>query len=284
MARRPVSNARSGASPRDGASALRYERSGRGAPIVLLHPIAMRLEFWEPVAKRLSRAHDVVSVDLRGFGLNARDTEPFSIDDLARDVVRLADDLHLGPALFVGCSLGGMVAQGVALIAPEEAAGIVAADTTHRTTPEGAEMMRQRARRAREDMAAAVASDIERWFSPGFRAGRPEAVEQVRRWALANDPETVANGWLAIAGLDYTDALARLDCPALVMTGSLDPASPPAAARKTQEAIPGAQFQKIADAGHFAPVEQPQAFAEAVVAFARQPAVVARLRDGAPPR
>lgn len=254
------------------APELDYASAGSGPPLVFLHPIAMRLEFWEEVATRLNTKYRTVRVDLRGHGRSMPTEEPFSTHDLAGDVIALVRRLGLPPAVFVGCSLGGMVAQGVAIAAPELVAGLVLSNTTHRTGEAAAEVMRGRARRSLEDLPGAVASDIERWFTPGFRASAPEKVEEVRRWALANNPRTVANGWLAIAALDNEQAAGRIEVPVLAMTGSLDPAAPPEATRAMQRAFPNARYLELPGAGHFAPIEQPQAYADAVASLAREAA------------
>jgi 3-oxoadipate enol-lactonase len=263
------------------AAELNCASAGSGPPLVFLHPIAMRLEFWEPVTALLDSRYRTISVDLRGHGRSAPTEEPYSTDDLASDVIALVRRLGLPPAIFVGCSLGGMVAQGVAIAAPELVAGLVLSNTTHRTSEAGAEVMRGRARRSLEDMQGAVAADIERWFTPGFRASAPDIVEKVRRWALANDPRTVANGWLAIAALDHEAAARSVVAPVLAMTGSLDPAAPPEATRGMQRAFPNARYLELAGAGHFAPIEQPRAFADAVDSLASEAASAGTFNDDA---
>ena len=247
---------------------LAYEVIGAGAPIVFLHPIAMRREFWRPVANLLKDRYQSILIDLRGHGANARPQEPFSLDDLAADVVQLARTHGWGPALFVGCSLGGMVAQGAAVRAPEIVSGLIIANSTHRMSPQGVEVMSQRAQQALTNMTSAVESDLLRWFSQGFRSAYPETVIDVREWALANAPHVVANGWRAIAGLNYEPRLSGVQQPVLALTGSLDPASPPETTRAIAQAFPNGRYLELANAGHFAPLEQPEAFAEAVRSFA----------------
>lgn len=242
----------------------RYVEDGQGYPIVLLHPIAMRLEFWEPVAVRLARTNRVICVDLHGHGGNARAPEPYSIEDLAGEVITLVDRLKLESAVFVGCSLGGMVCQAIALKAPRIVSGLVLANTTHAMTEKSTAVMLQRAEASDKNLAGTVDADIERWFSPAFRATRPETVDTVRRWTLANDSRVVANGWRAIAGLDYEHAVAEIDCPVVVTTGSLDPASPPDAGLAMSRLFPRARFKEIPEAGHFSPLECPDAFAAIV--------------------
>lgn len=247
---------------------LRHEVTGAGEPaIVLLHPIAMRLEFWRPVAERLSRKHRVISLDLRGHGRNPRAETGYSIDDLAGDVVALCRSQDVRAACFVGCSLGGMVAQGVALQAPELVSSLVLANTTHRMSPQGAEVMRGRAEASAKGLENTIDQDIARWFSEPFRKAHPEIVATVRGWVLENDPMTVAHGWLAIAELDYESRLHAVTQPVLVTTGSLDPASPPEAARQTAAAFANGRYIEIPDCGHFSPIERPDTFAGIVEEF-----------------
>lgn len=227
----------------------------------------MRLEFWTPVATRLAGQARVVAVDLRGHGENPPSTADFTIKDLADDVIALIRRLDLEPALLVGCSLGGMVCQAVALNAPRLVSGLVLANTTHAMTDESRAVMLQRAGNCERDFADTVESDISRWFSPAFRALQPDVVDRVRRWALANDAATVARGWRAIAGLDYGKAVASIPCPVVVTTGALDPASPPAAARAMTNAFSNARYVEIPEAGHFSPLERPLAFAAIVEAL-----------------
>jgi 3-oxoadipate enol-lactonase len=249
---------------RSGTYDLAHEAIGEGSPIVFLHPIAMRGAFWRPVANLLKHRFRSILVDLRGHGASHRPHEGFFLDDLAADVIRLVRSKGYGPAVFVGCSLGGMVAQGVAVNAPELVSGLVIANSTYRMTPQGVEVMSNRAQQALNNFAGAVASDIARWFSPEFSKAHPETVERARQWALANDPLVVANGWRAIAGLDYEKRLASVRQPMLAVTGSLDPASPLAQNQAMAEAFPNGRVLELAGAGHFAPLEQPEAFADAV--------------------
>jgi 3-oxoadipate enol-lactonase len=246
---------------------LRHISAGAGSPVVLLHPIAMRAEFWSDVAERLGRSHRVVSLDLRGHGQNPPAEAPFSIDDLADDVIALTRELSLGPTTFVGCSLGGMVAQGVALRAPDLVSGLVLANTTHTMGEKGAEVMQKRAEESFKGLDQTVDADIARWFCEPFRQAHPQTVEKVRGWALENDPRTVGHGWQAISRLDYEDRLGGVTQPVLVTTGELDPASPPEGAERTAAVFPNGRYSEIAGCGHFLPIERPDAFADLVSAF-----------------
>ncbi len=246
---------------------LAREVIGHGPSVVFLHPIAMCGAFWRPVADRIKDRFRSTLVDLRGFGANPRPQEPFSLDDLAADVIALIQAEGGGPAVIVGCSLGGMVAQGIAVHAPKLVRGLVIANSSHRMPAQVVEIMRNRARQTLADFPASVESDLIRWFAPDFARSCPAQVDIARRGALANAPHVVANGWLAIARLNYEAKLAGVRQPVLAITGSLDPASPPAQSQAIAVAFPGGRYVELAGAGHFAPLEQPTPFADALRDF-----------------
>ena len=249
---------------------LSYQMVGSGTPpVVLLHPISMRAAFWRPVAEKLKTITSTILVDLRGHGDSPPTDKPFTLDDLAGDVTSLLESLQSAPYIVVGCSLGGMVAQGLAVNRPDLLAGVVLADTTHSRGEHGASIMRRRAQDTARGIQFTVDSDLERWLSPDFRMSHPEMVNQVRQWALNNSSATISQAWDAIAGLSYERALAQVSLPVLVTTGSLDVASPPASARATAAAFPNARYMEIPGAGHFSPIEQPELFSSIIKDFIR---------------
>lgn len=243
---------------------LNYRQTGDGPPVVLLHPVGMRLEFWNDVAVRLAKDHCVIAVDMRGHGNSDASDAPFSLDDLASDIVELLEERKLPPAIVVGCSMGGMVAMGMALLAPQLVSGLVVSNTNHAIDENGRVVMQQRAQAARENFRVTIPPTIERWFAPAFRSAYPSRVRQVQDWLLANDPEIVAKSWEAIAGLNYGERLKNVACPVAALAGELDPASPPATMKRVAAAFPHGVYREIGGAGHFAPIERPDAFVEAV--------------------
>lgn len=235
---------------------------------MLLHPIAMRLDFWDEVADRLSADYKVIAFDLRGHGQNPPAPAAFTLDDLAGDVAAMLQAMKTGPAIIVGCSMGGMVAQALALRAPELVSGLVLTNTTHTMGSAGAEVMRKRAEETFKGLDRTIDTDLERWLSKGFRAQHSEIIEKVREWVLANDARTVGLAWQAIANLNFSSRLASITQPVLVTTGTFDPASPVEAAKRTAAAFANARFEELQNAGHFAPIERPDVFAALITEFA----------------
>ncbi len=241
--------------------ALGYATRGSGRIIALLHPVGMRAAFWLPVAERLARRYRVIAVDTRGHGDSDVPSRPFTLDELADDVAELLRALAPEPSIVVGCSMGGMIAQGLALRAPELVSKLVLSNTAH-TLPAGArEVMEQRAVEATKGMPAVLETTIARWFSESFRKASPDVVTHISEWLLESDPIVHATSWRAIRDLDYAPRLNRIRVPVLVLAGSADVSTPPALAKALHASLPKASYREFAEAGHMSPLEQPALFA-----------------------
>lgn len=245
---------------------MRYLSRGAGSPMVLLHPIGLRAEFWLPVMAELEHRHRLIAIDARGHG-ESDFSGPFTLEDLARDAVELVRAVCPGPAVFAGCSMGGMVAQGAAAVAPDAVRAIVIANTTHTRDGPGRAMLEQRAVQAEKGMPVIVQSTLARWFSAQCQINRPDLVLRARDWLLSNDPAAHAMAWRAIRDLNFAEALRKSGAPILCVGGSDDQSAPPAAVRKMADDLPHAQYREIAGAGHLSPLEEPQEFAAMVSEF-----------------
>ncbi len=239
---------------------LRYITRGAGRPVVLMHPVGLRAEFWLPVIAELEHQYRLLAIDARGHGESDFDG-PFKLDDLARDAAELVRAVGLGPAVFAGCSMGGMVAQGVAALAPELASGIVIANTTFTRDDQGRAMIEQRAVQAEKGMPVVLPSTLARWFNAQCQLNRPDLVLRARDWLLANDPAVHAIAWRAIRDLDFADALRKSGVPKLCVAGAEDQSAAATAVRQMAHDLPHAHYREIAGAGHLAPLEEPQEFA-----------------------
>lgn len=257
---------------------LSYARHGAGRPVVLLHPVGLQHGFWAGVASHLGRHALVITPDLPGHGASSRCSTPFTLASLADDIIDLLRASQLGPALIGGCSMGGMIAQHIALAAPDCVAGLVLTNTAHTLPAAGRAAMRARGDAARAGgMAAVLDATLERWFSTDWRTRHPQAVAHIATMLLACDAETFALSWAAIAALDTLPRLHEIKVPVWIGTGSADVSTPPASAQALCDAFnraspdaanaPQATLHTFADAGHLTPYEQAAAFAAAMIDF-----------------
>jgi 3-oxoadipate enol-lactonase len=245
---------------------LAYRTRGAGHPLIFLHPIGTRGAFWDPVVERIAERYRCTTLDFRGHGGSDTPGTRFSLDDLAADVIELmrGERRH---TVIIGCSLGGMVAQGIALKAPELVGGLVLAGTSHRQTPEGRKAVEQRAQDSLQGMPAMVNSTLARWFPAPFLYLNGPEVEACRHWLLEDDPVVFSWAWEAICDLDYGDRIADIAVPTLLLRGEVDAS----ATRETMQAMaklmPRGRYVEIEGAGHVAPLEQAEAFTEKLVEF-----------------
>jgi 3-oxoadipate enol-lactonase len=245
-------------------AALAWTSKGAGPIIIFLHPIGLSGGFWDDVSDLLAGDLRCVAVDLRGHGRSGWDGREFRLDDLARDVIRCITECELSPTLLVGCSLGGMVAQGVALQWPHLSSGLVLSNSAAFVPEPARPSLAVRAALARSDPAGAAEECINRWFPPGFREDHPGKVDYIRAALRAADRDVVAQAWSAIAGLDYLRRLGSLSSPVTLVTGELDPSSPPASSVEHAQAFHRARTFVVAGSGHLTPYEKPREFAAIV--------------------
>lgn len=222
------------------------------APVVYLHPIGLDARVWQEVAGPEDRC-----LDFPGFG-----HEPFAgdvtLDALARYVVDHLD----APATLAGLSLGGMVAQQVAVRYPESIVSLVVACST----PASKEaVMRQRAVDTRsQGMEGVLAVTLDRWFTPAALAAPDHpGVSYARERLLADDPGVVAAYWEAMAEHDVTEQLSQVRLPTTVIAGAQDQASSIEGLTLIADRVADGVLE-VLDGPHMLPLEHPREFAAAM--------------------
>jgi 3-oxoadipate enol-lactonase len=233
-------------------------RRGSGDPVVLLHPLALSGELWEPLADALAGDFEVFSLDLRGHGASGWDGEPFTIEDLALDVAEVLDALDLPSVGMLGMSMGGSVAVTFAGLFPERVRSLVLADTTAWYGEDAAGAWAERARRAADvPRDQQLAFQIDRWFSPAFTERETGEVDRVTRIFLGTDSRAHAAASAAMGRLDSRRLLSAVRARTLVIVGQDDYATPPAMAGELAGGIPGATLLCLPGLRHLSLIERP---------------------------
>jgi len=245
-----------------------------GSPALLLaNSLGSDLRIWDEVATRLAGRYHLIRYDLRGHGLSEAPAPPYSADDLAGDVVAILDQLNIHRAIVCGVSVGGLIAQAVAVNRPERVRALVLCDTGAKIAT--AEAWQQRIDKVRADgVDSLVQMTMERWFSAGFREQCPT---DIRGYSLMLR-QTSAAGYIgtcaALRDTDFRSAVAHIGQPTLVLCGAEDIATPPELGRELAGLIPGARFSLIEKAAHLPCIEQPDAVAERMMQFLQEVQIV----------
>ncbi|EBA18213.1 3-oxoadipate enol-lactone hydrolase [Roseobacter sp. SK209-2-6] len=238
-----------------------------GAPIVFANSLGTDLRVWDQVVERLPAGLKIIRFDKRGHGLSSMPPAPYSMGALVRDAERLLDQLEVRDCVFVGLSIGGMTAQGLAVKRLDQIRALVLSNTAAKIGT--AEMWRERVRAVETGGIEALADNVmERWFSRGFRK-TPE-LQLWRNMLVQQSRDGYAGCSAAIAGTDFYTPTSGLRLPCLGIAGSEDGSTPPDLVRETVDLIPGSQFHLIRRAGHIPCVEQPDEFAERLTLFLRE--------------
>ncbi|RMH42752.1 MAG: 3-oxoadipate enol-lactonase [Alphaproteobacteria bacterium] len=239
---------------------LHYEDRGPadGQPIVFANSLGTDFRLWDKIVPRLQPGLRIVRYDKRGHGLSACPPGPYAMGALVRDAERLIEALDIRDCIFVGLSIGGMIAQGLAAKRPDLVKAVVLSNTAAKIGTR--EIWEERIAAVRKGGIEAIADTVlERWFSAGFRQG-PEFLGW--RAMLTRTPlEGYVGCSAAIAGTDFYTTTAALAQPVLGIGGDLDGSTPPDLVRETAELAPNGRFELIRGAGHLPCVERPDEYA-----------------------
>lgn len=248
---------------------LHYQIDGDpdGAPVVFSNSLGTDLRLWDSVLPLLPKGLKFIRYDKRGHGLSSLPPAPYSMGALVRDVEGLLDQLNVRNCVFVGLSIGGMIAQGLAVKRLDQVRAIVLSNTGAKigTSEMWADRIETTNRDGIESMADAV---MERWFSKGFLK-TPE-LELWRNMLVRQPAQGYAGCSAAISGTDFFTPTSGLRLPALGIAGDEDGATPPDLVRETVDLIPGSQFHLIRKAGHLPCVERPEEYAAALGMFLKE--------------
>jgi 3-oxoadipate enol-lactonase / 4-carboxymuconolactone decarboxylase len=236
--------------------------------LVLLTSIGTDLSLYDPVVPLLTPDFRVLRLDTRGHGASDAPAGDYSLDLLADDVLAVMDAAGVASASLCGTSLGAMILMALAPKAPERIEALVLACTSPAMDPS---VWDQRLALIRDQgMAPLVEPVMERFFSSGFRARRPEVVETVRAAMLAQSPDGYRGCGAAIRDMALLEGLPSIQAPTLVITGAKDVATPfEGHAEKIVAAVPGARHVQI-DGAHLPSLEAPTALAGAIRDFVGQ--------------
>ncbi len=224
-------------------------------PLVFLHGLGLDLTMWDKQFEEFGQSPGVIALDLPGHGFSDGAGSKPTLESLAGAVTDALARLGVGAVHLVGVSLGGMVAQLMAVRQPGLIRSLTLVATSCTFTESVRLAIRDRAAVTRaEGMAVIAASHLERWFTPGFRERRPDVLDRLFKLLLRQDAGLHASLWEAVATLDV-QGLSALVCPTMVIVGESDPSAPVAAGQMIVDQVAGAVLHVVAGSGHFPPFE-----------------------------
>lgn len=255
----------------DDGVGLAWSQTGPvGAPALLLcNSIGSTRRMWRPQIEALKDRLRVIGFDARGHGQSDAPAGEYRMASLARDAVAVLDAAGVERAHVCGLSLGGVVAQQMALDHGGRVDRLILANTASRIGT--AESWTARIALVREQGMAGLADvALGRFFGAAFMAAHSDAVAPIRADLLACSPVGYAGACAALRDADLTEAIAAIAKPTLVIGGTADISTPPSSTQAIADAIPGARHV-VLEAAHLSNLEQPDAFTALLEDFLELP-------------
>ena len=251
---------------------LYYEETGSGPPLLLLAGLSGTALGWAMLLPALAEHFRVIAFDNRGAGRSSAPPGPYTTREMADDAVALLTHLGIERAHVIGQSMGGLIAQELALAHPQRVDHLVLYSTYARPRPAihdpWLKNWVEASERGNPDQLATL---LMPWFlTPAFMA-QPDQVEAaIAEWVADPYPapaQGVAAQAAACLSHDTLSRLGQIAAPTLVLVGAEDIVTPVACAQELAEGIPGARLHVLERGGHTPDVEYPEAVAEAMLAF-----------------
>jgi 3-oxoadipate enol-lactonase len=247
---------------------LHYQTIGAppGRPlIVFVNSLGTDFRIWRDVVVRMAGDFSILMYDKRGHGLSDVGETPYSMEQLADDLIALLEVIGAPPAVFCGVSVGGMICQQLYAKRPELVEALILCDTLPKMGT--AESWNARIAAIESDGMAAVANGImERWFTQNFRRGNPD-FPGYRNMLVRQPMDGYRATCVALRECDLSAVAPRIRVPTLCVVGGDDGAPTPRAVADFAKTIPAARFEIIEDCGHIPSVEQPARLVAIVRAF-----------------
>jgi len=246
---------------------LHYALTGPpSAPVLVLsNSLGTDYSLWDRQTTAFEKQFRLLRYDMRGHGRSSSPPPPYSVAGLTDDVLSLIDSLSIDRFHFCGLSVGGMIGMTLGLRASRRLLKLVLCNTAPKIGT--LEMWNARIETVRSKGMKEIARlTPARWFTPAFQAASPEAVADTLRVLESLDPEGYVGGCCAVRDFDAREEIARIRVPALVISGTHDPAATAADGQSLAERIVGSRYIEL-NASHLSNIEDSDRFTKEALSF-----------------
>jgi pimeloyl-ACP methyl ester carboxylesterase len=249
-----------------------YEIIGQGDPLVMIRGVGSNLDHWYEQIPDLSKKYQLLVFDNRGIARSSDPEGSFSTRDMAADTMALMEAVGIKKAHVLGYSMGGMIAQELALAYPGKINGLILVATDCgismriKARPEYSSLFTEMIRLGTNEAKTAAAGCL---FAKQTFESRPDIIQRYAEVSLRFPAaqKTLERQWEAITRHEACGRLQNINAPTLVITGSEDVLIPAENSRVLAKRIPNARVRSIDGGGHLFVVEKAQQFNEAVLGF-----------------
>ncbi len=253
---------------------IAFEQHGEGFPVILLHAFPLSGKMWLPqISSVTDSGFQLILPDLRGFGDTGNFADINAIEDMARDVAELLDNLQIEQAIIGGLSMGGYAAFNLYRLNPEKFKALILCDTN---CAADSDEKRQNRYRLIEDIEKKGAQALIDKMLPNLigeftKQNNPHLAAELRRKFAETNPQAAIAALRGMAErADHCDLLSEISVPTLLIFGEEDVVTNLEIARSMSDKIKNSRLFVIENAGHYSNLEQPDRFNQIFVSFINQ--------------
>lgn len=240
--------------PRSEIAGLSAINVGQGQPIVFLHGVGLRAEAWRAQIEAFCQTHNVIAPDMLGHGENPRPAASVTLQAYVQSILDLLEELP-EPAIVVGHSMGAMIALELASQSPTKVRAVAALNAVFERSPEAAAAVQSRAAYLDGISVPDPSQTLTRWFDDVASPARAAC----ETWLLGADPASYKTAYAAFARSDSPTrhSLRSITCPALFVTGALEPNSTPEMSLEMAALVAYGRALIVEGAAHMMPMTHP---------------------------
>lgn len=236
------------------SNGISYYRQGEGEPLLLIHGVGLCAQSWYQQIETLSKSFDVIAIDLPGHGQSkALATDSPEVGHFAQAIANFIEEQLDGSAHIIGHSLGALIALDLACNHANTCRNMIALTTIYQRSDSAKKAVQARASTlAIDDITDVAMTPLLRWFPVSDTENYAEYVDHCARWLNDANTKHYAAAYHAFANaVDLPDqSIHEIACPALFITGELDPNSTPAMSHSLAQLIPAGKVTIIENARH----------------------------------
>ena len=233
---------------------------------IFINSLGTDFRIWNEVAELLKPYGNILLFDNRGHGLSSIVEGTAVVDDFADDAEGLLKHLSIKKCIPVGLSVGGMIAQILAVHTPSKFPKLILCDTRHKIG--NAQIWNDRIAAINEKGLASISDGVmQRWFSKSFHETHPEKVAGYKNMLERTPPKGYIQTCVAIRDGDLTETAKQIKIPTLCIVGSEDKSTSPEEVKNLSDLIEGSRFEVIQGSGHIPCVDNPELLSKLIINF-----------------
>ena len=248
---------------------IHCQEQGSGFPFVLIHGLNGDLTGWALIMPKFAKSYRTIALDVRGHGESGKPDKPYSIKLFSDDLYEFCQKINISQAHFLGLSMGGAIAQQLALDHPEKIRSLLLVSTFSYIDDQAHHAFTQLRQNLLTGGYPAFFDEVVKLaFTPEYIAANPGPIAELREKRIRmNSPLAIGRAMDACMAFNLRDEIAKITLPTLIVSGREDVFTPIHLAEQIHHSIRGSEWKILEGVGHNLYIEKAPQLVEVVLEF-----------------